>query len=82
MLFSRVTAAEGDCAGFKVMEYNTPDCSDEGTDKTSEIPATEKCANVPGTPDFSKLICDKTSANMWVYRDAECKDKIMEDPVI
>ena len=46
MLVSRISAAEGDCAGLKRMDYTKEDCSDEGTPNESvkEIsPAIDTC---------------------------------------
>lgn len=35
MLVSSTSAAKGDCAGLKRMDYTTKDCSDEGTENKS-----------------------------------------------
>ena len=35
MLVGSTSAAKGDCAGLKRMDYTTKDCSDEGTENKS-----------------------------------------------
>ena len=76
MLVSSTSAAEGDCAGLKRMDYTKEDCSDEGTANAnldSIAGAIDKC--LKAGDNFYKVTCDKTTYKMDTYKNDQCAEE-------